>query len=288
MPAASPFPSSLRGARARWASRCTRHAGVALAIAGAGGCLGAATTSRPLTPSAVASASSSSAAGAPPAEPTTWVGPYASSFAAIPPAGSSGGPTRPCAPHVEWRGAPLPAGSGRQAGLGCSDFSPVRYPVCTPEQVARASRVDAVIIPGVAAPDIFQEGVNPPFSFRGYLRRNTHREGSDAWGIRIEAQGPDGACREMIVNDFPFGALGPIPVLDGRERRVLCLGDESVACCVSALVDSDAEIVYETSATRGQQACVIDARADQTRVRAASRADERHLPHPHAPSLVIP
>jgi hypothetical protein len=215
-------------------------------------------------------------------EPTTWPLPYASHYADLPPVGEDGGPTRPCAPHVDWgTSAPLPAGSGRQAALGCKDLKPVRYPACTEEQIGHARRLDSVSEEAIA----FNQPV--PSAFRGYLRRDRATEDGELWEPRLEAARADGSCSELLITFRPAGTDVPPPGHPGDRARPLCRGDASTACCVSALVGADAEVIYETGVSMGQL-CVVSPGASQGSVREFRRSDETAFQGPTSARFVAP
>ena len=268
--------------------RAAKEATLVLSMAVAGGCVGSGqgrtvpAVGPPPPAAALATASIASA------EPTTWPLPSASLYSHLPPAGSNGGPTKPCPRHVEWYRPPLPDGEGRQAGLGCSDLTPVRYPVCSAEQVARASRIDALLIPGVMAPELFEAGQPRSFSFRGYLRRDVMDAGGGAWSMRIESLGSDGTCREMQIRDRPRGWRAHAPFTSGGYEQSLCHGDESFVCCFSALVDADEEIIYEVTTMEEGQLCVISPAAKQDIIRGTRRAEEKAFDQWHNTGMAIP
>ena len=219
------------------------------------------------------------------AKPTSWPLPYASHYANMPPAGTDGGPTKPCAPHVDWgKATPLPPGSGRQAGLGCSDMKPVRYPVCTEEQVARATRMDA------AGEEPVDFNTLRPVALRGYLRRAELMPTGLGWNVRLEASSGHGRCSRITVAARPDGSEPPPPPgpdRDGAPRLALCHGDASVACCVSALVGANEEVIYETGPSPGQ-ICVVSGRASQDHLSSARRDDEASFNQPTTPYLRVP
>ena len=187
-----------------------------MALAGAvlGGCLGTSTGGRSQVVDLSAASGSAHRVPRPPAsewvwtdaKPTSWPLPYASHYANMPPAGTDGGPTKPCAPHVDWgKATPLPPGSGRQAGLGCSDMKPVRYPVCTEEQVARATRMDA------AGEEPVDFNTLRPVALRGYLRRAELMPTGLGWNVRLEASSGHGRCSRITVAARPDGSEPPPP-----------------------------------------------------------------------------
>ena len=230
------------------------------------------------SPSAMSSSLVASASVS--ARPTSWPLPYASYYVNMPPAGASGGPTKPCAPHVDWgKSKPLPAGSGRAGGIGCSDFTPVRYPVCTEEQVARAKRLDAVLAPG--APRIVSIDTEL-LSFRGYLRRDLLWAEGDFRQLRLEALSPGGTCDEISITDWPKGTdLPPLPTPQGVDG-LSCRGDPALTCCMSELLAADEEVVFETGPAPGQM-CVVRSTARQDSVAVFLRSEERAFTRPGAP-----
>jgi hypothetical protein len=261
--------------------RARRSAALAVvaALVTAGGCLTpAANHGVTAPPSSAFSADSASTSAAPaeassaPPRPTTWLSPNASAWAHLPPAGSNGGPTKPCAPHVDWSEAlPVPPGTPREGGIECSDVVPVRYSVCTPEQVARAWRLDLMereldAMTGEKLPEAY--------SVRGYLRRQRFLEHAELWSLRIESSATDGSCAEVTPPDFPAGGDAVQPEQYGRITDALCRGDAWLACCASAVVDGPAEVIYESGAD-GPSLCVVDPAALQGFVTHVRRVDER-------------
>jgi hypothetical protein len=165
----------------------------------------------------------------------------------------------------------VPPGTPREGGIECSDVVPVRYSVCTPEQVARAWRLDLMLGELIA-----MTGEKPPeaYSVRGYLRRHRFREHAELWSLRLESRAVDGSCVEVTPRDFPPGADAQQPEILGRVTNVLCRGDGWLGCCASPVVDGPAEVIYESGA-EGPSLCVIDPTAPQGFVTRARRVDER-------------
>jgi hypothetical protein len=152
----------------------------------------------------------------------------------------------------------------------------VRYPVCTPEQVARAWRMDAHWKRGPWGPDEF----DPPRSLRGYLRRDVASDEGARWSLRLENLGPDGRCFEAWVNNWPEGAdRPPLPTINGMRGNV-CRGDGGLACCLGDVIDRDVEVVYEFGPFEGQM-CVISPTAQRGGVRATPRSSERAIQRPN-------
>jgi hypothetical protein len=214
-------------------------------------------------------------------EPTTWPLPYASYYADLPPVGDDGGPTKPCAPHVDWgTSTPLPPASGRPAVPACSGLQPVRYPVCTDEQLGRARRLDAVVGDAVVGEPL-KFDLPEPTALRGYLRRSLLRTDGEQWELRLEALSPSGTCERIGISDRPAGSRPnrPSRLSRGGTTFALCHGDASLACCLSALVGADEEIIYETGISPGQL-CAVSASAKQDVVHAARRADEAAFTEP--------
>lgn len=207
--------------------------------------------------------------------------PYTSYYADLPPAGSRGGPTRPCPPRVDWgESTPLPPGqgrAGRPAGEECKDFEAVRYPVCSPEQVARAVRVDAFVMPETSPGDKYG---GPLIAVRGFLRRDAAGKDADWWQFRLEALAADGTCAEVGPDAWPRGS-DKGPPAPYETTGTLCRGDASVSCCVSAVVDADVEVVYESG--NGAQMCLVRSSVLQGAVHAVRRDAERGIQRPQRP-----
>jgi hypothetical protein len=165
----------------------------------------------------------------------------------------------------------VPPGTPREGGIECSDVVPVRYSVCTPEQVARAWRLDLVLGELIA-----MTGEKPPeaYSIRGYLRRYRYSEGSEVWSVRLESLSSDGECVEASLRDLPPGGNAVQPEEYGRLTNVLCRGDAWLACCASPVVDGPHEVVWESGVPDGAL-CVIDPAAPQGSVVRTRRVDDR-------------
>jgi hypothetical protein len=143
--------------------------------------------------------------------------------------------------------------------------------------------------PPIGPPDVFGPAGLRPFALRGYLRRDSTDIDADYWQLSIEAAGTDGACNEMGITGRPDGVRGPAPPRhdDGRQIRSLCRGDASMACCTSPLVGAQDEIIYETGMSDGQL-CVVSAAADQSRVRAFRRDEERAFDRKSKVGMCLP
>jgi hypothetical protein len=150
---------------------------------------------------------------------------------------------------------------------------PVRYSVCTPEQVARAWRLDLMERELIA-----MTGEKPPepYSVRGYLKRAMYNEGSEIWDLRLENLRADGSCAEVGPPSEPSGADAHQPRAYGRITDALCRGDAWLACCASPVVDADAEVIWESGAAGGAL-CVIDPTFRQGLVTRTTRAEERRF-----------
>jgi hypothetical protein len=148
---------------------------------------------------------------------------------------------------------------------------PVRYSVCTPEQVARAWRLDLMLGELIA-----MTGEKPPepYSVRGYLRRQRHSGGSEVWSVRLESLSPDGECVEASLGRLPAGGDAQQPEQYGRVTDALCRGDGGLACCASPIVDGPHEVIWESGVPDGA-ICVIDPTAPQGSVVRTRRVDDR-------------
>lgn len=100
----------------------------------------------------------------------------------------------------------------------------------------------------------------------------------ELWTLRLEAASA-GNCREIEIRDWPEGS--DLPALEGVNgvHGWLCRGDAGLACCVSALVDAEEEVVFETGTDHGQM-CVVNATARQGSVSEFRRAAEEAFDHP--------
>lgn len=252
-----------RRRRQRGQRRRRGAAAASVLFCGAGGCVGIAApgnTGPAPWASASASASSPSGSGATAsARPTTWPLPYGSLYTRLPPAGTDGGPTRPCARRLDWGTSTAPSpGRLREGGIECTDVRAVRYPTCTAEQVARAKRLEVAVGPGHGPVDTDWT----PHSFRGYVRRDSWSAQFEVWELRLESLAPDGTCTEIGISDWPGGSDLPPPERYGEITNSLCRSDSGLACCASTLVDEDIEVVYETGLSPGQM-CVVSPMAPQ-------------------------
>lgn len=159
------------------------------------------------------------------------------------------GPSVPCGEKPRWSpGKVEPGYVPRSAGKMCSDVKPLVFPVCTEEQMTKAVRLDAVL-KGMAVggvPESDETGAEIYWSFRGYLRRyisfHPKKESfQTGWQIQLRSFDPKTGCSSLSAN------IG----------KHLCLGDDSVACCRSSLIESDSEVVMEIGIRTGVQICVV-------------------------------
>ena len=127
-----------------------------------------------------------------------------------------------------------------------------------------------------------------PVALRGYLRRAELMPGGVLWTIRLEALAADGRCAQMTVSSRPQGSVPPAPAPSpSGPWAALCHGDTLLACCVSALVGANEEVIYETGASSGEL-CAVSTDASQGEVRGTRRDEDAWFNQPASPCFNAP